>query len=131
MSESLFQFGDFGSHSGLVLPFKINCSALTDEDIASIAEVAARGFRYSGVLGIDPVGVRLADALGRHPLLDPEARRILIVNDILTSDAPFEEARQSILGESPDHRVSGFVIFARRRPPAWVTPMFRLGAKWR
>lgn len=34
----------FVSHSGMRLPFKIDCDAFSDDDIAALAQIAAEGF---------------------------------------------------------------------------------------
>lgn len=49
---SLFERGDFISHSGDVLPFKINCDYLLDEDIRCIAEIIASKVDFGVVEGI-------------------------------------------------------------------------------
>lgn len=125
---TLFTPGEFTSHSGLRLPFKIDCDALTDEDLDTLARYyvgpdGRPGGRYVGqVVGIPRGGLRFATALCRHLDLHPRHAYTLVADDVLTTGASFEDWRSS-------HResyVHGVVIFARGPCPAWVTPLFTL-----
>ena len=117
----LFVAGEFTAHSGDVLPFKIDCDALTDADLATLAaEFARRSVRFSGVRGIPRGGIRFAAALARYATrspLDPP----LIVDDVLTTGTSME----MIHDLAPPNAI-GVVIFARGPCPSWVTPLFQL-----
>lgn len=65
---NLFQHGDFTLHSGARSNFKIDCDALTDEDIDSIARIIVKWLPapVRGVLGIPIRGVRLCNFVGVH-----------------------------------------------------------------
>ena len=110
---TLFKQGKFTSHSGLVLDWKIDCDALSDEDIETIAYVASRMVgTFSGVFGIPTGGERLAKALDKYS--NPRApAQCLIVDDVLTTGKSMEEAAKKL----PPSK--GFVIFARTNPPEW------------
>jgi hypothetical protein len=115
----LFVNGEFVSHSGLLLPFKIDCDALTDSDLETLAiHAVPRLVRFQDVYGIPRGGTRLADVLkpsGSGLSSDP----MLIVDDVLTTGASMEDAR-AMLGLN----TIGLVIFSRTRVPEWITALF-------
>jgi orotate phosphoribosyltransferase len=120
---NLFKSGTFTSHSGKVLPYKIDCDALTDDDINTIASIIAARIKFDRVIGIPTGGLRLQYALGRYIGL---GQNILIVDDVLTTGSSMEEKRQEIIA---DHRgftdeIVGWVIFARTEPPDWINAVF-------
>src|SRR5688572_33099410 len=89
---SLFQSGKFHLHSGAVAHWKIDCDALTDDDLATLAEMAApfvlNGF--GSVEGVPKGGLRFA----RHfSHLRGHTDRVLIVDDVLTTGKSMEEQR--------------------------------------
>ena len=116
----LFVDGEFTSHSGLRLPFKIDCDVLTDGDIDTLASAISRRLvRFSAVYGIPRGGVRLADALARLGGTGSQLDPLLIVDDVLTTGASMREARDRF---GPN--TIGIVIFARGPCPDWVVPIF-------
>lgn len=116
---NLFVDGKFTAHSGETLPFKIDCDALTDTDLATLAaEIARRAGRFGDVYGIPRGGWRLAYELRRYRTLSPPDP-LLVVDDVLTTGASMIEARTRF-GIS----AIGAVIFARGPCPDWVTPLF-------
>lgn len=119
---SLFQSGDFTLHSGQKSNFKIDCDALTDEDIEHLALQFAWRLRFEEIVGIPRGGLRLAAALEKYAgIMGP----LLIVDDVLTTGASMEAKRQEILAKDPDMPIIGAVIFSRMvPPPSWITPLF-------
>ena len=125
MNMSLFQRGKFQLHSGDVSDFKIDCDALTDEDIDTIAYLLSKVVgEFGSVIGIPTGGMRLARAMvkysstnGFHRTLPP-----LIVDDVYTTGRSMEEAREHALADE----VKGAVIFARTSCPDWITPLFQM-----
>lgn len=113
--------GQFVSHSGRTLPFKINCDALSDEDIETLASIIARKFSFSKVYGIPQGGIRIAKVLEKY--LSPNGQT-LIVDDVLITGKSMKEAKEKIGGDP-----IGVVIFARGFYPMWVWPIFVL-SKW-
>jgi hypothetical protein len=115
----LFVDGEFTAHSGGTRPYKIECDALTDEDLATQAANVARQFpRFSYVYGVPRGGVRFESALRKYATnnpLDP----ILIVDDVMTTGASMQEARER-LGQN----TFGIVIFSLCACPDWITPLF-------
>lgn len=125
---SLLQRGSFTLHSGQQSWFKIDCDALSDEDIEVVAAIIAEWWpqQFHFVQGIPRGGLRLMRALGKYcatvPLGDDPLT--LIVDDVLTTGGSMEAARKEIRGRSPQ----GVVIFARIKPPHWIRPVFQLYA---
>lgn len=120
---NLFNTGHFPLHAGGFSNFKIDCDALTDEDIESIAlQLIIRLPAYSSVAGIPTGGLRLAEAMKRYtvPFQPIRSDKLLIVDDVFTTGTSMEKARDNRLG------VIGAVIFARSETPHWITPLFRL-----
>jgi hypothetical protein len=113
---SLLQRKNFVMHSGQSTTFKIECDALSGEDIATLAEIIAQRFAFSAVHGVPRGGLRIAAALEPFRTSGPP----LIVDDVLTTGASMEEVRRSHPG------AIGVVLFARSVAPAWVHPVFQL-----
>ena len=121
--RDLFIDGEFTAHSGDALPFKIDCDALTDGDIATLAAEIARRVQFASVMGIPRGGLRLAAALERYRDLSQSTKRVLIVDDVLTTGRSMAEAREG-LGSN----IKGAVIFARGPCSDWITPLFTMGS---
>lgn len=116
---SLFKLGEFKSHSGLTLPFKIECDALTDADFDALASIVASSTQFGGVIGIPRGGLRFAKALKPHITTGP----LLIVDDVLTTGKSMEEA---LLKSGRGDTAIGVVIFARKPAAPWIKPVFSL-----
>jgi hypothetical protein len=123
---SLFNFnaGGIPLHSGGISDFKIDCDALTADDLTALAAKVAQRFKWETVCGIPRGGRRFADVLDRYSTPD-STLPLLIVDDVYTTGRSFEEALRSY--SVPENRV-GVVIFARSEPPDWIHPLFRLWA---
>lgn len=115
---NLFLNSTFTSHAGVRLPFKIECDALTDDDIAVLAEIIARHTVFSSVVSIPRGGDRLANALQEFV---QDSGPVLIVDDVFTTGKSMEDMRRAIGGEP-----IGVVIFARGELPSWVKAVFTL-----
>jgi hypoxanthine phosphoribosyltransferase len=121
---SLFQSGNFTAHSDTILPFKIECDALSDDEIHLLAELALRLLStttFSSVIGIPRGGVRFADAVRSNVSITKTAP-ILLVDDVLTTGQSMEDAANSV----ESRIVFGIVIFARGPCPHWIKPIFSL-----
>lgn len=115
---NLINVGDFTLHSGVKSDWKIDCDALTDEDLRAIAAIAARRLPpFGDVIGVPSGGLRLANALREHATRGPLGR--LVVDDVYTTGRSMREHRRST--------DVGFAIFARCPPsdiPPWLRVMF-------
>ena len=118
--ETLFKWGEFRSHSGLKLPFKIECDALNESDIACIAEFIASKTSFGSVEGVPRGGLRLAAALEQYAEWKPPFN-VLIVDDVLTTGRSMEE--QKAIHQA---NVIGWVIFARIELPDWINAVFTM-----
>ena len=123
---NLFMKKEFFMSSGGFSSFKIECEALSDEDIETIAFIISKKFKFSAVQEIgDSHKPRLGIALQKY--VDEDSKIRLIVDDVLTTGRTMEEARYSTWAEYPkDIKVLGVVIFARGECPDWITPIFQM-----
>ena len=119
---NLFKLGDFILHSGQKGNFKIDCDALTELDLKTLAYIIAKEFRFSKVVGIPTGGTKLAEAC---EVWTKKYGPMLIVDDVLTTGASMEEEKEK---HSYLH-VIGVVVFARGPCPSWVHPIFDMG-RW-
>lgn len=125
---TLFSNTPFISHSGQSLDWKINCDALSNEDIQTLAWIISSKFDFNEVIGIPTGGTRLATALQSY--LVPDFECLLLVDDVLTTGASMKKAYNEWYTKR--RRVAGVVIFTRTpNYPLWITPLFELGDKWR
>lgn len=115
----LFKNGNFVSRSGVNLSFKIECDALTDNDIKCIADFIASKIEFYDVYGIPSGGTRLEMALEKHKT---KSDIFLIVDDVLTTGKSMEFEKNKRF----DKKVIGWVIFARSKPHHWINSMFQL-----
>lgn len=120
---NLFVDGEFTAHSGETLPFKIECDALADSDLGTLAsEIVRRVGLFRVVVGVPRGGIRIAQALAPHQTLSV-FHPMLIVDDVLTTGVSMEEARKRF-----GQKTIGAVIFARRPCPDWIMPLFLMSA---
>jgi orotate phosphoribosyltransferase len=112
---SLFQHGPFTSTSGITLPYKIECDALTDEDWEVIAQQALDilpPFRW--VYGVPRGGLRLAALLQFHR--SSMSKTALFVDDVWTTGGSMRKAIRGLGVE----KWMGYVAFARGPLPSNV-----------
>lgn len=116
MIKSLFKLGAFTSHSNEVLYWKIECDALSADDLKCLAWVINdRVAPFGSVEGVPEGGLHLANWLEPYITRGP----LLIVDDVLTTGNSMEEHRAK-------RAAIGVVIFARGSCPKWVTPIFQM-----
>jgi hypothetical protein len=123
---NLFQLQKTILNSGKESDFKIECDALTDEDIECCAYLISKKVKFWQVLGVPRGGLRLAKALEKY--IDASARLTLVVDDVLTTGNSINDCVASHWDEWPVNRreSKGFVIFARCKCPDWITPLFQM-----
>lgn len=112
---ALFQTGDFTLHSGSKSKWKIMCEALTPEDWAGLAAIAAERLpAFGSVEGVPRGGLAFAEALKQYATTGP----LLIADDVMTTGASMEQQRAG-------RRAIGVVAFARTRFfPLWIHGLF-------
>lgn len=115
---NLFQLGNFTLRSGAKSKWKICCEALSSDDWAALAQMAAEILPpFGAVEGVPRGGIPFAEALQKHVL--PGCRTLLIAEDVATTGGSLER-----------HRVGrdaiGVVVFCREYCPLWVRPLFTM-----
>lgn len=114
---TIFKSGAFTSHSGVLLPDKIECDALMVGDWGCMAAWVARHMTFQNVVGVPRGGLEFAAALQQY--CKPDGHwHVLIVDDVLTTGASMERMREQYPG------AAGAVIYARGQLPDWVIARF-------
>lgn len=107
---NLFQSGNFTLAQGEKSFFKIECDALTEDDITTLARlVVSRVPRYASVFGVPNGGIRLAKALEPYATEGFNFPR-LVVDDVLSTG----KSMRAAMTKTSD---IGVVIFARAPIP--------------
>ena len=101
---NLFQLGNFISHAGNELEWKIECDALTDEDWDCLAKMISERTEFGSLYGIPRGGVKLQNALEKYITKGNPIR--LVVDDVYTTG---KSMRDVMTGND-----IGFVVFARK-----------------
>ena len=117
----LFNLGDFKSHSGATLPWKVDCDALEVRDWRCIAAVLAKQVMpFGSVEGVPRGGLLLAMAMKQYVTQGG----LLIVDDVLTTGGSMEAHRAG-------RKAQGAVFLARSSCPSWVDALlYTKGAEW-
>lgn len=127
---NLFTLGNFILSSGRRSDWKIDCDALTDEDIEALARMIREIVNpFSSVEGIPRGGLRLAKALEQYATHESDIPTHLIVDDVLTTGNSLREAKILFQQYNPSSPVVGAVIFARGPCPPWVSVLFQIAPK--
>jgi hypothetical protein len=117
--KSLFEKKTFTMHSGDVGHWKIECNALTDVEINTLAYIISSKLKFNDVIGIPKGGIRIAKALDKYK---SNKGCCLIIDDVLTTGNSMEEAKKL----HSDKDVIGVVLFARAKCPEWIIPLFQM-----
>ena len=114
-------------HSGEKGDFKIECDALTSEDIETLAYLISKKFEFNGVYGVPTGAIRIANALKKYE--NKKAINYLIVDDVITTGKSMIEAYNKLKEREP---IIGVVIFARNKKsiPRWISPIFNMSEWW-
>ena len=131
--SNLFQLGDFTLASGATSKWKIECDALTKDDWAGLAAMAAEILpSWSAVLGVPRGGIPFANALARYQT-NNAAHPVLIAEDVCTTGGSMDRYVKSLFKDGtllPRTPLMGVCVFARREEwPIWVTPLFAVHPK--
>ena len=122
---NLFKSGDFVSHSGLKLKWKIECDALSDPEWFTISQMIMETTPpFKEAIGIPRGGVKLGNLLNQYGTGKREDP-ILLVDDVLTTGDSMEEFKRTRQWRDPSKYI-GWVVFARTAPPDWVNVLFQM-----
>lgn len=121
---NLFNKGEVTLSSGLISDFKIDCDALSDEDIECLAHLISKKFSFYRVEAVPTGGNRLAKALEKYA--NRFCQEILIVDDVLTTGNSMERIKKEKASYAHHTRVKGVVVFARGECPNWIYPIFQM-----
>lgn len=116
---NLFEKKTFKMHSGEVGQWKIECDALTDTEIDTLAYMIASKLIFKRVIGVPTGGLRIAKVLEKYTT---DEGWCLIVDDVLTTGNSMEEAKSQCVEEY----IVGVVLFARGKCPDWIVPVFNM-----
>ena len=126
---NLFKSGDFVSHSGLKLKWKIECDALSDPEWFTISQMIMEITPpFKEAIGIPRGGVKLGNLLNQYGTGKREDP-ILLVDDVLTTGDSMEEFKIKRQWRNPSDYI-GWVVFARSKCPDWVTALFQMPKIW-
>ncbi|MBR19575.1 MAG: hypothetical protein CMA64_05465 [Euryarchaeota archaeon] len=108
---NLFKHGDFISHAGLPLAWKIECDALTQDDWECLARMIMdyETRSFGSVEGIPRGGVPLANALQKYATEGPP----MIVDDIYTTGKSFDDYYYEHYRTMSFDYAPKWVVFAR------------------
>jgi len=120
---SLFVKRDTMMSSGIKSDFKIECDALTDDDLECIAYLISKLVKFRKVVSVPTGGDKLAGCLESYCSNDNNLP-VLICDDVLTTGGSMERKREEI-GEP---NAKGAVIFSRGDCPEWITPLFSINS---
>ena len=110
----LFQDGDFTSHAGLPLAWKLECDAITDDEWRCIAKMVMdyQERPFFKAVGIPRGGLKFAEAMNEYASGD-EKDPIMICDDVFTTGTSMKE----FIAENYPNWISGmgfrWVLFAR------------------
>ena len=122
----LFKSGDFKSHSGLDLSWKIECDALSDSEWFTIQKmIMERTPPFREAVGIPTGGTKLGDLLNEHATGN-EKDPVCIVDDVLTTGGSMEYFLTQYQRNRRPFTAIGWVVFARGQCPGWVTSLFQM-----
>ena len=130
--ELLFQEQNFVGHSGDPLTWKIECDALFPAEWKCIAKMIMEHEKrpFQAAIGIPRGGVELGKWLNEYSTQNPEDP-YLICDDVLTTGGSFDEfVDQYFRNRDPRSGYFGWVVFARKKPQDWVTPLFQMPKVW-
>ena len=111
----LFEVGDFVSHAGKELPWKIECDAIRPEWWDALARMVMdyQDRPFYKAVGIPRGGVPFAQAMNKYASGDPNDQ-IMICDDVFTTGTSF---REFIKENFPDWTMGQgyrWVVFARQ-----------------
>lgn len=111
---TLFTLGKHILSHGGESDFKIECDALSDADWECAAYLLSKRLPpFGAVEGVPTGGLKMAKAMEKYVTEGP----LLVVDDVYTTG-------NSMAKRINSRFVTGAVLFARKQPPSWITPLF-------
>jgi len=130
----MFKNGEFTSHAGKKLSWKIECDSLDRNDITTICELIASKFAFKEAY-CPVTNSHFVNDMTRflnHYHATKNCSQILIVDDVLTTGKSMEERRQNLIRQNVLYsHIKGVVLFSRGECPRWITPIFTLNKKFK
>jgi len=128
-NASLFEAGEFTSHAGLKLAWKIECDAIKPEEWDVLAQMILEheAQPWSRAVGIPRGGVALGNALDKHSTGDPKDP-VLIADDVYTTGTSFREYKAEFY---PDTATIQWCVFARTPTQGKTKALFTMPGKGR
>ena len=127
-SANLFTSGDFISHAGLPLKWKIECDAIRPEEWDCLAQMIMEyhgSMPFREVKGIPTGGQALASALDKYK--SPDADDIvMVVDDVWTTGMSMRDFVKENYPGYLKAQVKKWVVFARRPPDDGTRALFTM-----
>ena len=123
---NLFVYGFFLGHSGSQLSWKIECDALTDEDVFCLSNMLCMTLWLQNInrffmIGIPGGGLRFAEQMNRITgVEDAEDVPHIVVDDVWTTGTSMKEWMEKTQSEY------GIVVFSRGLLPEKVFCLFQV-----
>lgn len=127
---NLFQHGEFKLSNGEDSTFKIECDFLSDDDWNTLAYILHRkSGMFEEVFSVPTGGDKFAKALNQYKVdlkhLFNRDKMVWLVDDVFTTGLSMEKRKLELEQEGYKH-IRGFVVFARKNTPGWITPIFQM-----
>ena len=124
-SANLFTSGDFISHAGLPLKWKIECDAIRPEEWETLAQMIMEyeTMPFREVSGIPTGGMALASALDKYKSPDADDF-VLVVDDVWTTGMSMKDHIKENYPSYLKAQVKKWVVFARRPPDDGTKALF-------
>ena len=126
-SANLFTSGDFISHAGLPLKWKIECDAIRPEEWETLAQMIMEyeTMPFREVSGIPTGGMALASALDKYK--SPNADDfVLVVDDVWTTGMSMKDHIKENYPSYLKAQIKKWVVFARRPPDDGTKALFTM-----
>lgn len=112
-------------------PFTIDCDALTDDDLDTLAKLVSDNVYYDSVIGIPKSGERFAEKLEQYTneisFSHGGLPTVLIVDEVVTTGKSFQDVIPTI--PYAHSRIICLAIFSTSNPkkiPSWINCLFQL-----
>ena len=126
-SANLFTSGDFISHAGLPLKWKIECDAIRPEEWETLAQMIMEyeTMPFREVSGIPTGGMALASALDKYKSHNADDF-VLVVDDVWTTGMSMKDHIKENYPSYLKAQVKKWVVFARRPPDDGTKALFTM-----